>query len=151
MWDTLRGDKCGKSWIKKKKRRLPYPEKALLLRRKQKKHSKNPHRTSQWPWLPVSVSWQFSDEAYLTPFYIYTTLHSNSFMNKINYFSKQKLILFFSAWLTQDLSTKSLSKIKPILPFLFAILDSPSFLAHFCFSHLFFTDHLCNLISRQGG
>jgi len=44
-----------------------------------------------------------------------TALSNNSFMNKINYFWKQKLILFFSAWLTQDLATKSHLKTKLIL------------------------------------
>ena len=70
------------------------------------------HVASQRPCLSASVSRRFLDEAYLIPFYIYAPLSSNSFMNKINYFSKQKLILFFSAWLTQDLSAKSHLKTK---------------------------------------
>ena len=98
--------------------------------------------------LSTSVSRRFLDEAYLIPFYIYAPLSSNSFMNKINYFSKQKLILFFSAWLTQDLSTKSHLKTKlnwlspPGLPGFF-----PAFFALFFFLHFLFTDHLCNPIS----
>lgn len=72
-------------------------------------------------------------------------------MNKINYFSKQKLILFFSARLTQDLTTKSPLKTKLILLF----SPWPSwifpFISSYLFLHFLFTDHLCNLVSSQGG
>lgn len=53
-------------------------------------------------------------------------------MNEINYFSKQKLILFFRAWLTQDLSSESHLKTQPIVPPPLGLLELfPSWVTHF--------------------
>lgn len=60
---------------------------------------------------------------------------NNSFMNKINYFSKQKLILFFSAWLTHDLAFESQRKISPIRP---SPPGHPAFSLHFLHIFIFF-------------
>lgn len=151
MWEALRWDKCGRSWIAGgKKWRIPDPEKALLLRERKKKKWKD-HVASQCSCLSASVSRRFLDEAYLIPFHIYAPLSSNSFMNKINYFSKQKLILFFSAWLTQDLSTKSHLKTKlnwlspPGLPGFF-----PAFFAlFFFFFYIFYSQTTCAILFQS--
>ena len=103
MWQKLNSGE-------KKKMENPWPRKSSSLEGEKRKWKD--HVASQRPCLSASVSRRFLDEAYLIPFYIYAPLSSNSFMNKINYFSKQKLILFFSAWLTQDLSAKSHLKTK---------------------------------------
>ena len=141
MWEALRWDKCGRSWIvAKKKMENPWPRKSSSLEGEKRKWKD--HVASQRPCLSASVSRRFLDEAYLIPFYIYAPLSSNSFMNKINYFSKQKLILFFSAWLTQDLSAKSHLKTKlnwfspPGLPGFF-----PAFFAWVFFFFLTFSIH----------
>lgn len=127
----------------------PWPRKSSSLEGKGKKNEK-----TTWPassCLSASVSRRFLDEAYLIPFHIYAPLSSNSFMNKINYFSKQKLILFFSAWLTQDLSTKSHLKTKlnwlspPGLPAFF-----PAFFAlFFFFFNIFYSQTTCAILFQS--